>query len=551
MIWAKSVHIPHVARSEEWRYFWCFRTCVSISVITFLLIFNPTKVPIIKYVNPAFAAFAAVLVKDVTLGATFVNCWTCIVGSFISSSIVYILFLILKDNVLQWNQTNSSTGVILLLLFFSVFIMQYAEILPMGKKLGVSLLAQNLLVFNTPDDPRKTVWALFLAVLFGCACAFVGTIIPLPVRTAGSEVKDRLHYCMTTMSALLRNSTDGWMLQPVKANYEQMARVSSLCNLHRSISPIVQAVASATTGRKEGRRWRKIRLLVNTVAAFRRSHRYCIGWVHSSQYRAKDIYTRVEVVKFLQDELEVLTRRNSEARFGPNRWNAIRIFGRYVSLVRNVLALLLQLEKHVQGLELQQEHHAIYRAFFLNPEFRRRFTNFVNAVCAGLEVLHNVLVPADYHQNPEGLVRAMLTMRNITECKELFNLEYLRLRKAIYYNVEHEIHSSSASLAGEIVEITPHQARHSLPLVTAVLFNMNTVIFLVETAGDLVLRFWSEEELKVAEVEVLRLWKIPSIDEQIGGVDEEIGGGAYFSVTTNDQEATSRVSPQPKVMTSE
>ena len=124
-VWdAYSAVIP---RSEGWRHDWSFRTCVSTAVVTFIFLYEPASKGLLDHVFPPFCAFATVAVKDVTVGATVVNAWACVWGSFISCVISTVILKIVEPQVLHWNHSDSM-GILLLLLFISSFLMQYLEI---------------------------------------------------------------------------------------------------------------------------------------------------------------------------------------------------------------------------------------------------------------------------------------------------------------------------------------------------------------------------------------------------------------------------------------
>jgi hypothetical protein len=504
-----DVMVPH---SEEWRYSWSIRTCISAAVISFLFLYEPTEIPLVEHFIPPFCVFVVIAVKDVTVGASIVNAWACIWGTFIGCAILSVILYILQPQISSWN-SNQCTGILLLFLFLSSFVMQYIEIQSIGKKMGVSFLPVVIMSMNNPNvDHQKQIWNILNSVLLGSAVAMVGTLFPLPFRMAGTEVRERLDYFTNTITSLLQNASYSWLIQPVRAvDYFHMPFPNMFAS--KRVDDVGDRRAGNTMFAKwKHSRWCKIRMIISGLQAFKRSRHYRIGWIHRSHHRAKDLYTRIEIIKFLQEELEVLVKRNVEARFGPNRTASIRIFGRFVSLSRNFLSILLNLEKQVQDLETQSIHYPIYRCFFFSPNFRRRYTALVAAICTGYMQLHRVLLVEDFRNDEKLIVDAMIAMHAIVETKDLFNREYFRLRKSVYYN----LHTSSMPTFGntniaknrnnifsEVVEILKPVEENSStgaqPVVSEVLFNMNTVIFLIEAAADMIVMFWNEEELDDAE----------------------------------------------------
>eukprot|EP01033_Poteriospumella_lacustris_P009818 gene9818-7026_t len=378
-------------------------------------------------------------------------------------------------------------GILLLLLFISSFLMQYLEIQPMGKKMGVSFLPLVILQMNNPTvHHQEFIWKVLVSVAFGSAIALIGTILPFPPRMAGTEVRQRLNYFTTTISSLMKNATYSWLIQPIRAVDQRHPPFPWFAGSTRRLSNASSAYSSASSPYRQLKftRWRKVRLLVNALVAFKRAKHYQLGWIHRSHHRAKDLYTRVEIIKFLQEELEVLVKRNVEARFGPNRSASIRLFGRFVALTRSFLTILLQLEKQVQDLETQSIHYPIYRCFFLSPSFRRRYTALVSAICTGYTQLHHVFILHNFRHDERLVIDAIMAMHAIVETKDLFNREYFKLRKSVYYNLNtttmptfgtSTLARNRHNVFSEVVEVpdTPSFAEPQ-PLVSEVLFNMNT-----------------------------------------------------------------------------
>lgn len=476
------------------------RTSISVAVLTFLLLFTSSSSFLLEYCNGAFAAFVCVLVKDVTAGATFVNCWSCVWGTILSSILIAIVLALSGESEL-------STGYILLALFGSVFIMQYFEVPLMGKKLGVSFIPQVLLALNQSNIYRwKTLWSLVISVMFGCICGLIGVFIPPPARLAGYEVSGRLSYCTQTMSSLLQSVLQGWIQQPIHYQEVESSLLRNNDHIHaekksnssylttvplstlRQISSTKEVLAYSNLKRKS-KLWRKLLLLLQSIVAFKRVHRYHIGWLHrSSQPWAKERHSRLEVIVFLQEEIEVLLRRNNEAKFGPSRWKALNIFKRYVTLIRSILAILTLLERQLQTMDNFPHLHHIYRAFFSWPSFRAELFAFSQSLCIAMSDLHQLVQCGAPDQNNTqhklAAAKAMLSLASVIQLRDRFNAEYFLLRKRLYYGLHNDGHKKQ---------------RKTLAVHAPVLFNMNSVMFFLDTMVEQFVLFLSEEEVIAAE----------------------------------------------------
>lgn len=493
-----------IVRSEVWRWYWCLRTSVSVAVLTFLLLFPTTSSFLLNYCNGSFTAFVCVLVKDVTAGATLVNCWSCIWGTILSSVLIAIVIALGGDGPL-------STGYILLALFGAVLTMQYFEVPIMGKKLGVSFIPQVFLALHQSSIYRwKTLWSLVLSVLLGCICGLIGVFLPPPPRIAGYEVSGRLSYCTQTMSSLLQSVLQGWLQQPI--HYQEveslLLRNTDHCRVNNSerkgpdrfvaipqLSSLQQESTKETLVyanlKHKSKYWRKVILLVQGSIAFKRAYKYRIGWLHrSSQPWAKERHSRLEVIVFLQEEVEVLLRRNNEARFGPSRWKALNIFKRYVDLVRSILAILTLLERQLQTMDNFPHLHHIYRAFFTWPSFRAELFAFSQSLCMAMSDLHHLVQcgGAPDHNNSHhklAAAKAVQSLANVIQRRDRFNAEYFLLRKRLYYGLHNDGKRK--------------QRNKTLALHAPVLFNMNSVMFLLDTMVEQFVLFLSEEEMMAAE----------------------------------------------------
>ncbi|KAJ1392472.1 hypothetical protein B484DRAFT_425518, partial [Ochromonadaceae sp. CCMP2298] len=199
--------LRNYARSELWRLDWSLRTCISVACVMFLYLYNPlSDVLENRLITAPLAGFVTVLVKDITFGATCINGWSVILGGFAASFLSWLLFLLFSAT-----HTHLPLSATLAALFCSTFVLQYAEIQPVGKKLGVSLLVLSI-IGNRQDVTlaSRSIWGNFLAILLGFACALVGCCVP-PVRMAGVELKRRLYFHSEAVSALIDGVTDSWL----------------------------------------------------------------------------------------------------------------------------------------------------------------------------------------------------------------------------------------------------------------------------------------------------------------------------------------------------
>jgi hypothetical protein len=495
------LQVPLFPKSEEWRIFWSFRTCVSVSLACFLLLYPFTASTLLKHISPEFVMFVTVMVKDITLGATLVNSWACTFGSFLGSLLSFIVLIILDEIAQSVSNSILMNFITLLFLFFSVFILQYFETQPLGKKVGVSLLAQNILLFNKQQSNLENqlgVWEFFVSTLLGCACGIVGTLFPPPIRLAGIEVKERLQFATANVEALFEATLTAWIQTPFQYSTEDSStRMMNTAPIHHTLR---QQIPSPSTlvlllPKKQSKHWRNIRLIFQVIFAFRRSHLYHLSWKYqsTSSYYYKDRYHRVELIKYLQEELEILVQRNKEARFGPSRWMSINVFSRYLRLIRNFLSILLLLQKKVSALEYQQEYYEIYMKFFNHPDFRRCLYHWIRCIGLNLDLLQELCLQSSsvskekvlsLKEKTHMLQKQRNFVTNMIRAKEEFDLMYFRLRKLIYYGVEDSIRFDDKST----------------PILTAsvtVLLNMHPIFFLVETTSDSIVQFLIEVEMEI------------------------------------------------------
>eukprot|EP01039_Chlorochromonas_danica_P007828 gene7828-8641_t len=531
-------------RSELWRVHWSLRTCLSTAVFCFFYLFVPTRTRLVKYSDASFVGFVTLLVKDVTLGATTMNAWACLLSSFVATLFILVIYTVLDAHYAEPAQCPQ--GVLLFLLLITVFLLQYAELPLMGKKMGVSLLAIYLLTYHDHQQTSLEVWRYFISVVIGCGFALVGVIAPLPLpRLAGEEVRGRLSYYCKTVSALLREEVTAWLHEPLKKDIlEAILPSASLdCSSQegRSLSlssPGLQTGITQALLTSAQQRWRRLRLLLTAVIAFRRSSLYRIGWLCNSSFHAKSRYLRSEMIVYLLQELDTLRKRNNEALFEPfSRGMARRRFVRCLQLISTLLAILLHFERQISALETKSQYHAIFVRFFADPNFRRALYQLVDAVC---DVLTSLFDPsqgnhlAATHRSSGGIGESSdysplqrqdeeideeeeqmfeqaqeerdgegryARLKDLAErmcrlvaAREEFEEVYFSLRNYIYYGIV-----LSPSVPGGEID----SDADCPPLLADVSFILNTSLFLLDAVGDHLLYFHRKDDLFLCRQELI------------------------------------------------
>lgn len=517
------------ARSEQWRLEWGCRTCISVAVVTFLYLWSPTKEYLTQY-GPASASFATVVtafVKDITLGATLTNAWTSILGAFISTVFGWIYFIIIR----QFYEESVPLLLTLLCIFIFVFILQYLEMVPVTKKFAVGMIPLNLIGYRNQANPSFFVWGLFVAVCIGSACAVVGCVVPLPIRLAGTELKERVYYYSEAMSSLINEMARSW-LSSYKASPQSATLTAamgmgrnasnSICsnlsaspdrtirknpagaNGSRAVFGLSQNTAPTTATtyttdtstrqllRTENRHWRKLRVVIRAISILRRYS--ALTAMHSTR-RFNTRFIRLELVNFLHEGLPFLLSRNQEAKFGPSRRVAMRC-ARYVKLIQDMLLIITKIETHLENMEKLPKYHYLYVAFFSRPNLQYALVRYaaclseviqsVSSVLAVQSSLHDALL----HASEEGF-RAVQAAAMLVQARAHFDSEYLKARRDIFYpDVHHhdDLPGTTTYAASETTNSTSNKdnngAAHS-PLETAA-YGINSASALQEEATSAV-----------------------------------------------------------------
>ena len=458
------------ARSEQWRLEWGCRTCISAAVVSFLLLFGPTKDYLTRYgtVSRSFAAVIAIFVKDQTLGQTLTNAWCSILGAFIGTFPCWILFLIFR----QYYEDYVPLSLLLATELVFVFILQYLEMLPVVKKIAVCLTAINLIGNRHETNPAFYLWGLFLAVCIGSACAIVGCIVPLPVRLAGTELKERIHYYSESMSSLIKDLTISWMnmhkprspffvhtrnlqegsmnrLRCLSSGSGSAVHSSPVRNLrkHYLVEPEVvvhrdQVDHEDSKPAVINKHWRKLRLAIITVAVFKQTgkssnctHFHPVALSSKREFNTR--FIRLELVNYLRECLPYLVARNTEAKFGPSRRLAIRC-AKFVKLLQDALLIITRLETHIENMEKMHKYHYIYETFFARPNLQYGLVLYAQCLGNAIQSISTVLqVQSSFHDDllhpSVESYQAVEAAAKLLRARTYFDAEYLKARKDIFY----------------------------------------------------------------------------------------------------------------------
>jgi hypothetical protein len=524
-------------------------------VVSFLYLYGPTKVHLTRYglVSTSFATVITVFVKDLTLGQTLTNAWSSILGAFIAAFISWILFLIYRSFYADY----VPLALLLASEFTLVLILQYMEMPPVVKKIGVSMVAIHLIANRNHPNPSFYIWGLFVSVCIGCACAMVGCIIPLPVRLAGKELQDRAHYYSDTLSSLVEDLTISWMNTYKRTS---TAKAISQANQTRETSLSLGSSPDRTLSRKVGseraelksekvlefsmklrspsraelvnRHWRLLRNVLLAIAVFKRTralHTYATFHPNATAGK-KDFntrYIRQELVIYLQECLPFLLSRNVEAKFGPSRRIAVRC-EKYVKLIQDMLLIVGRLETHVENMEKLDKYHYMYAAFFARPNLQYGLVLYAKCLAETIRSISRVLQVQSslhddlLHPSPESYTAVDAAAR-LLKARDYFDAEYLKARKDIFYPERAESPPVSPtagrgaqSPATRRAEATPGgggspgrraPTKDTLPKQNGQLsliglraygkamIDVNSVVFLLDTLSRLLLEFWSLDEL--------------------------------------------------------
>ncbi|RYH12777.1 FUSC family protein [archaeon] len=423
------------------------------------------------------------LIKDVTFGATLINFWSCILASCFATILAHIAYVILDS--LYSDPTSYPVPLVVLFLFICVFIMQYSEIHILGKKLGVSLLALNLLSYQAHKRHSKImIWQFLMSVFIGSICALIGTVIPPPFRLARREVYSRLQYYGKMLPAVLHQQVTAWLLESNKGVILSRLWASQQAQ-DVVFSPAPSCIASVlhrTHHIPLTSRWRKVRILLRALSAFKHSIKYHIGWLDTQSFHIKSVYMRRELNQYLSDQVAELERTVAEAKYEihvhTNSTHPTACFKACIHLVSRFLIVIKEFERQLGCMGNQPNCFYIYSAFFSCPDFRRGLFNLVGQINSTLSFLlgdfqigrHTVI----YEEVGEQI-------KKIHIASEEFDAIYLTMRKRLYYGI-HAGNSSDQPSSASNMFAQPAL----LPIEAEVTFTMNTSLFLLDSLCDLI-----------------------------------------------------------------
>jgi len=150
---------------------WCIRTCLTTALAAcFCLISKSEHVITANGHHPAglgFTCFIAIVVKDVTLGATVRNGWSFLAGIGVATLLCWLV-IVASRNVYSYFS--------LPLTFILAFCIQYIEFHVLGKKMALCIVALSLLMRKSPIPSYEPYF--FYDVVYGTFFALVGNMLP-------------------------------------------------------------------------------------------------------------------------------------------------------------------------------------------------------------------------------------------------------------------------------------------------------------------------------------------------------------------------------------
>ena len=424
-----------------------------------------------------------VLVKELTYGGTLANCWYCINGSFFATLASWTAIEIIYSN-----SSISYYDTFPLALFFQlilVFCYQYLELPIMAKRLSISIIVLNL-ISPSPRD-AKAIWGQFCSVLLGCAVGLVGTLFPFPI-IASREVRERINYGTHCVSSLLEDSIRFWLLLPFSSATDDRINDSAM-----SAHVILHHDRFSWSSRSDSvhcrnKYWVKLRLIVRVLSLWKRLKCSGIGFAQRP-YNRSGHFLRLEVVSYLENSLRVVTARQLEARFGPNREHVIFQYDKYVKLMQDLLLIVNAMENFIDSMNCTPEASAVYQAYFSRPEFRKKLFLLIENVKVSLASISASLLHMHEQRDTQSelsyrIIRALSCM---LRARDSFDEEYFRCRRVLYYG-ECEIDSTSQGTSKK-------RSRDTVPFNSDVVLQMNSFLFLVDTICQLIVTFVSFDDM--------------------------------------------------------
>ncbi len=218
-----------VARSEQWRMKWAFRTAISIACVAFICLYSPTKKFITRngqhLAGPPFAGLVIGMAKDRMFGGTFINCWSLLFSCFITCSACWIIILIINET------TAGIYGipdyVLVCIIFVLVLFMQCLDLPPLGKKFMCSIVPLLIISIQTKIPPAD-VWYFQVDTIIATGCALVGNVIPLPIEFSSVDLQKRTSYVAHSSTVLLTDLFKAWQYQSCFNDSRDLSRYAEI-----------------------------------------------------------------------------------------------------------------------------------------------------------------------------------------------------------------------------------------------------------------------------------------------------------------------------------
>jgi hypothetical protein len=161
------------------------------------------------------------MVSETSLGATIYKSWGCLVASAIATFMCWVLWSCLEF----WDvkQGDKLLKVLLPMLFTYCFLLGYLDFHPTGKKLGMSIVALNLLTppsLSPELTTTKVCWFWLSDVLLGIAVSLVGLLFPYP-QLASTRFEGRARFSASTTASLLEAIVIAWQRQDYYVKEEE------------------------------------------------------------------------------------------------------------------------------------------------------------------------------------------------------------------------------------------------------------------------------------------------------------------------------------------
>lgn len=218
-----------VAKSEQWRQRWAYRTMVSVACMAFLAMFRPSMLFLTRNgrhnIGPGFAGFVSALGKDRALGGTLINNWTMVYSCFIGCFLSWIVLMIISAS--KGSSETAPDYVCVFLVFVLVFIIQCIEQPLLGKKFSSSLIPLIFLSLDVDSVPIHA-WDYVVDTAIGAGCAMMGNIIPFPIEYSVVSLRERVTYCSYSTTALLTDLFKAWQYQSCFSDPRDFKKLSKI-----------------------------------------------------------------------------------------------------------------------------------------------------------------------------------------------------------------------------------------------------------------------------------------------------------------------------------